>query len=105
MGVSSSRRGTKRRSWFSGSRKRNVPASNFAQSDPNALADMQSSSTRECSSPSSSFAGMLSPGLSTHSSNHTLSPSLRNRSANGRTIALSLELWLRNTSNGNFSLM
>ena len=37
MGASSSRRGMKRRSLFSGSRKRNVPASNCAQSEPNAL--------------------------------------------------------------------
>lgn len=37
----------KRRCWFSGSRKRNVPASNCAQSEPNAWADMQSASTRE----------------------------------------------------------
>jgi len=88
----------KRRWWFSGSRNRNVPASNCAQSDPNAWADMQSTSTRECSSPSSIFAGMLSPGLSTHSSNHTFSPSARNRSASGRTTALSFALWLRKTS-------
>ena len=72
LAASSSRRGMKRRSRFSGSRKRklrlpHVPASNCAQSDPNALADRQSSpalrapspirwareSTRECSSPSS----------------------------------------------------
>jgi len=54
----------KRHSLFSGSRKRNVPASNCAQSEPNAFADMQRTSARECSSPSSIFAGMLSPGLS-----------------------------------------
>lgn len=88
----------KRRSVFSGSRNRNVPDSNCAQSEPNAWADMQRTSTRDCSSPSSIFAGMLSPGLSTHSSNHTFSPSLRNRSASGRTTALSCVLWLRNTS-------
>jgi hypothetical protein len=41
---------------------------------------------------------MLSPGLSTHSSNHTFSPSCRNRSASGRTTALSFALWLRKTS-------
>jgi len=35
----------------------------------NAFADMQSTSTRECSSPSSIFAGMLSPSLISHSSN------------------------------------
>ncbi len=81
MGASSSRRGMKRRSLFSGSRNRNVPASNCAQSEPNAFADMQSTSTRECSSPSSIFAGMLSPGLISHSSNHTRSPSARSRSA------------------------
>src|SRR5205823_1343240 len=37
-----SRRRRKWRSLFSGSRNRNVLASNCAQSDPNALADMQS---------------------------------------------------------------
>ena len=64
------RRGMKRCSLLSGSRNRNVPASNCAQSAANAFVDMQSTSTRECSSPSSIF-GMLSPALSTHSSNHT----------------------------------
>ncbi|KAF0179326.1 MAG: hypothetical protein FD161_1425 [Limisphaerales bacterium] len=98
MGASSRRRGRKRRSLFSGSRKRNVPDSNCAQSEPNAFADMQSTSTRERSSPSSIFAGMLSPGLSTHSSNHTFTPSFRNRSASGHTTALSFALWLKNTS-------
>ena len=70
-----------------------------AQFDPKAWADMQSTNTRECSSPSSIFAGMLSPGLITHSSNHTFNPFCRNRSASGRTTALSLVLWLRKTSN------
>jgi hypothetical protein len=55
MGAASSRKGMKWRSLFNGSRKRNVPASNYAQSEPNAFADMQSTSTRECSSPSSIF--------------------------------------------------
>jgi len=59
---------------------------------------MQSTGTRECSRPSSVFAGMLSPGLSTHSSNHTFSPSCRSRSATARTTALSFALWLRKTS-------
>nr|WP_295444484.1 hypothetical protein [uncultured Thiodictyon sp.] len=53
---------------------------------------MQSTNKRECSSPSSIFAGMLSPGLSTHSSNQTLSPSVRSRSAIARTTVLSREL-------------
>jgi len=35
---------------------------------------MQSTSTRERYSPSSIVAGMLSPGLSNHSSNHTFTP-------------------------------
>ena len=48
---------------------------------------------------------MLSPGLIAHSSNHTFSPSARNRSAAARTTALSFELWLRNTSNENESLI
>jgi len=95
----------KRRSRFSGSRNRNVPASNCAQSDPNAWADMQSTSTRECSSPASIVAGMLSPGLISHSSNHTFSPSCRNRSASGRTTALSFALWLRKTSQGKVSVL
>lgn len=82
-----------------------MPDSNCGQSEPKALADMQSTSTRECSSPSSIFAGMLSPGLSTHSSNHTFSPSLRSRFATGRTTSLSLELWLRKTSYANESVM
>ena len=37
MGASSSRKGIERRSRFSGSRNRNVSASNCAQSEPNAL--------------------------------------------------------------------
>ena len=35
---------------------------------------------------------------STHSSNHTFTPSARNRSASGRTTALSFALWLRKAS-------
>jgi hypothetical protein len=58
---------------------------------------------------------MLSPGLSTHSSNHTFSPSLRNEwrfrhltpalspfeaeREEAHTTALSFELWLKKTSN------
>ena len=53
--------GNECRSWFSGSRKRNVPASHSAQSEPNAWADMQSTSTRECSRAGSILAGMLWP--------------------------------------------
>jgi hypothetical protein len=53
---------------------------------------MHSTSTRECSIPSAIFDGMLSPGLSTHSSNYALSPSCRNRSASARTTALSFTL-------------
>jgi hypothetical protein len=71
---------------------RNGPASNCAQYEPNVFADMQSTSTHECSSPSSIFAGMLSLGLRTHSSSHTFSPSARNRSASGHATALSFEL-------------
>jgi len=37
------------------------------QSEPNAWADMQSTSTREFSRPASIFAGMLSPGRISHS--------------------------------------
>jgi len=77
---------------------------------------MQSTSTRECSSPSSIFAGMLSlfapqpspalrppspaPAGEGHSQSlsHTRSPSARNRSATARTTAVSFELWLRKTS-------
>ena len=66
---------------------------------------------RERSSPSSIFTGMLSPGWSTHSSNpptlrcfgetgHTFTRSPRNRTGTARTIALSLALWLRKTSQG-----
>lgn len=44
------------------------------------------------------LAAMLSPGLSTDSSNHTFSPSWRNRSASGRTTAWSFARWLRKTS-------
>ena len=86
-----------------------MPDSNCAQSEPNACADMQSTSPRERSSPSSIFAvfdwffSMLSPGLSTHSSNHPFTPSARNRSASGRTTALSFALWLRKMSYGKSS--
>lgn len=69
-GVSSSRRGMKRRSWFSGARTRIVPASGCAHPDPNAWADMPGfaipkSEVRgpKWNGPSSIFAGMLSPGL------------------------------------------
>src|ERR1035437_2148067 len=88
MGASSSRSGMKRRSMLSGSRNRNVPASNCAHSSPNAFADMQRTSTRECWSPSST-----SPSL-----HHTRIPSARSRFARARTTALSMALWLRNTS-------
>jgi hypothetical protein len=70
-----------------------------AQSGPNAFADMDSARTRVRWGPSSIFAGMLSPGWISHSSNHTFTPSACKRSASGRTIALSLVLWLRKTSN------
>src|SRR5688572_13284637 len=46
-----------RRSLLRGSRNRNVPSSNCAHSEPYVFTDMQSTSTRELSSPSSiSFA-------------------------------------------------
>lgn len=92
MGEASRRSGRKRRSLFSGSRKRNVPDSNWAQSEPNACADMQSTSTRERSNPSSILAGMLSPGRISHSSNQTLMPSFFKRSASGRIMFLSFVL-------------
>ena len=66
---------------------------------------MQNTSTRDCSSPSSIFKEMLSPGRSSHSSNHTRNPSAFSRSATARTTPLSLELWLRKTSNGKYSLI
>ena len=66
---------------------------------------MQSTSTRESSRPSSIFAGMLSPGRISHSSNHTRSPSFLSRSATSRTTGLSLALWLRNASYWKVSLM
>ncbi len=78
-----------RRSLFNGLRKRNVPASSCAQSEPNAWADVQSTSTRECSSarlPSPVERESGASGLISHLSNHTLSPSARSRSANGRFV-------------------
>src|ERR1035437_4148091 len=78
----------KRRSVFSGSRNRNVPLSNRTQSSPNEFADMQSTSTRDC----------LSPSSTSPSYHHTRSPSARSRSARVRTTALSSALWLRKTS-------
>ena len=68
------------------------------QSEPKALADMQNNSTAECSSPSSIFTEIGSPGLMTHSSNHTRRPAARNCSASSRTTGLSALLWLRKTS-------
>jgi len=59
---------------------------------------MQNSSTPECSSPSSIFTEIGSPGLMIHSSNHTRSPAARRRSASSRTTGLSALLWLRKTS-------
>jgi hypothetical protein len=90
--AASSRRGMKRRSWFSGSRKRNIWLSNVAQSELNACADMQGMCTRDPSCPASIFAGMLSPGFSSHSSNQTRTLSARNHFATARTTALSFEL-------------
>ena len=53
-----------RSSLFSGWRKRNMPDSNCTQSEPNALADMQSTRLRERSSPSSIFAALTPAPLS-----------------------------------------
>jgi site-specific recombinase XerD len=80
-------------------RKRNVPDSSCAQSDANALLDMQRMSARDCSSPCSTFAWMLSPGFNSHSSNHTFTPESCKKVAMERTTSLSFELWLRKTSN------
>ena len=77
MGASSSRRGRKRRSSFSGARNRKVPDSNCAQSEPNALADMQPSPALWAPSPSRWARGTT--GWSTHSSNHAFTPSARNK--------------------------
>jgi hypothetical protein len=67
------------------------------QSEPKALADMQNSSTPDCSSPSSIFTEIRSPGLMSHSSNHTRNPAARRPSASTRTTGLSALLWLRKT--------
>jgi hypothetical protein len=67
------------------------------------LADMQRTSAADCSSPSSIFRGMLSPGRISHSSNHTFRPSFRRRLARWRALALSFQLWLRNASKANLS--
>ena len=45
----------------------------------------------------SAFILLISSFGRTHSSNHTFTPSARNRSASGRTTALSFALWLRKT--------
>src|SRR5688572_24745484 len=59
---------------------------------------MHNTSAREASSPRSTAAGMLSPGLISHSSNHTRRPLALSLLAIGRTLRLSLELWLTKTS-------
>ena len=94
MGASSSRRGRKRRSLFSGSLETEGIAFQFDQSEPNAFADMQSTSTRERSSPSSIFAGMLSPGLIYPLIEPHLDPVLA-QPFRDLTMVLSLLLWLR----------
>jgi len=60
--------------------------SGCAQSQPNALADMQKTRTRERSSPSSSFAGMLPPDLSSQ-----YHPDLMPGRGNGARFAQGLE--------------
>ena len=62
------------------------------------MADMQNSSTAACSSPSSIFAEIKSPGLICQASNHTRKPAARSSSASSRTSGLSALLWLRKTS-------
>jgi len=81
MGASSRRRGMKRRSLFSGSRNRNVPAFRLR---------------------TEATAGQANCA---QSSSQTRSPSARNRSATARTTTLSFELWLRKTSYWNWSLI
>ena len=98
---SSRNKGMNRRSVLSESRNRKVPASSAAHSEPNAFADMHSTSTRECSKPSSTFFARRAfavRGLISHSASQTRKPFARKRSAIGRTNSLSFSLWLRNTS-------
>jgi hypothetical protein len=93
-----------------------VPASNCAQSEPNAFADIPGcanpksqnrSPNLECSSQRWIWLALTlalspeereSPGPTSQSSNHTRSPSFRNRSATARTTALSFAQWLRKAS-------
>src|SRR5687768_2067984 len=92
----------KRRCLFNGSRNRNVWLSRAAKSDPKVIFDMHKTSNRDDSSAYSILDGILSTGRSSHSSNQTRIPSARRRSARARTVDLSLELWLRNTSIGKY---
>jgi hypothetical protein len=69
------------------------------------LPGTRSRQRRTLVSPPSMFAGLLSPGFISHSSNHIFSPSCHNRSANGRATALSSALWLRKTSQWKLSAM
>jgi hypothetical protein len=64
-----------------------------------------SSSTRDCSSPSSTFSAMMSPDRTFHSSNHTRSPACFSRSASRRTRGVSFALWLKKTSYWKLSAM
>ena len=98
ISASSSRRGMKRLSRFVGSRNRAVWRSSVTQSEPKACFDIARTRTRDCSSPSSIFLRILSPGWISHSLNQTRRPSFLSRLASLRTVALSLALWLRKTS-------
>ena len=102
MGVSSSLSGMNRRLWLSGSLKRKVWLSNCGQSAASAACERQSTSTRECSSPSSIFAGMPEPDTPSHSPvtfpGQTRTPSDFSRFAMSRTTSLSFALWLRKAS-------
>ena len=83
---------------FYGSQKRIVSASNCAHSEPNALTDMQNTSTREFSSASSLTPALSPEDRESLTSNHTSRLSFLSRFANSRKTGLSLDTWLRKKS-------
>ena len=89
ISASSSLMGTNRLSAFEGSRKITVSHSNLTHFDAKALADIQSSDTRERSNASAVSLAIIAPGGIERSSNQTRRPSFLNRSDRSRTVAAS----------------
>ncbi len=79
--------------------------SRATQPEASAFGEMHSTSTVDCSSPSSTLSAMMSPDRTIHLIKPHPQPRAFSRSASLRTRGLSFALWLRNTSNGNFAFI